>query len=66
MLSFWPISDMVINKSDTRSSLTRARTSDLDKEAFVLVITDILYSLFVLKQSFILIMAVSYTLKYYT
>jgi hypothetical protein len=65
-LTFWPISDIVINKSEIRSSLTRARTSDLDKEAFVLVITTILYSLFVLKQSCILIMAVSYTRKYYT
>lgn len=65
-LTFWPISDIVINKLEIRSSLMRFRTSDLDKEAFVLVITAILYSLFVLKQSCILIMAVSYTRKYYT
>jgi len=44
MFTFWPISDIVINKLESRSSLTRLRTTDLDEEVFVLVIIAILYS----------------------
>jgi hypothetical protein len=44
MFSLWPISDMVINKSELRSSLTRLRTPALDKGKFVLIFTFILYS----------------------
>jgi len=46
MLSFLPISDIVINKSQLRSSLTRVRIYDLDKDGFVLHFTAILYSCF--------------------
>jgi hypothetical protein len=50
---------------ESRSSLICLRTTDLDKEIFVLVITTILYSyLFKNRVSFLL--WVSYTLKYYT
>ena len=65
ILIFLAISDIVINKLESRSSLICLRTTDLDKEIFVLVITTILYSyLFKNRVSFLL--WVSYTLKYYT